>query len=170
LPTAAIGSPFSIGAPHPTDIVTHPTTGDYLYESDDTTDSVWGWSINHGTAALTPLPGSPFTVRSNPGKMAIDPTGAYLYITHTAQDIVELVRINPATGVLTPTGLTYSTGPQPKGVAVDPSGGFVCVANSGGPSISVYSLNTATGGILDFVDTYSTMRSDPEDILMTGTY
>ncbi len=87
------GSPFSI--PYgPSSLVVHPS-GNFLYVTNSNSTfqspppngpvygSVYAFSINSGTGALTPLPHSPYTTGVDPLSVVVDPTGSFAYWTST---------------------------------------------------------------------------------------
>jgi len=50
---------------------------------DDGDNDVSAYSINATTGALTPVAGSPFATGDNPTRIAVDPTGKFVYVTNS---------------------------------------------------------------------------------------
>jgi 6-phosphogluconolactonase (cycloisomerase 2 family) len=58
------------------------------------------------------------TAGSGPRSIAVDPSGAFLFVTLSVANKVAAFRINSATGLLTPlSGSPFDTGSSPLGVA-----------------------------------------------------
>ncbi len=101
----------------------HPS-GNFLYVTNSNTSfqappttgpidgSIYAFSINSGTGALTQLPGSPFATGINPSSIVLDPTGSWAYWTSTSSTTgVPLAQIigysvNASSGVLSPLSWT----------------------------------------------------------------
>ena len=67
---------------------------------------------------LAALPGFPVQVGAHPSAIASDSSGAYLYVTDSAQNVAYGFQI--ASGGLTPlSGSPYATGSQPSAIVVD---------------------------------------------------
>ena len=152
LSTGALGSPATSGGPHSSWSVVAAPSGKFLYVSDTPMDAVDGFSVNSTSGALTPLPGSPFSL-GNPsgsatGGLAIEPGGKFLYATDTNATNVVGFSINSSTGSLTPlTGSHAMTGSGPLGEVVDPQGKFLFVANSGDATLSSFAINSSNGAL-----------------------
>lgn len=111
--TAIAGSPFAAElstASVPTAVAIHPS-GRFLYAVNVADGSISGFAIDPDSGALTPLAGSPFTavyesngphgiIAVTRDPMAIDPSGAFLYVNTTRQQIA-YYKINQNTGALT---------------------------------------------------------------------
>src|SRR5262249_13966911 len=86
-------------APRPVSVAVSPN-GAYAYVvTNFYYDNVYAFSINAGTGALTPVPGSPFTADGNATSVALSPNGAYAYVTMSEN--VSVYSINAGTGALT---------------------------------------------------------------------
>jgi len=153
--TEVPGSPFAAGsAPH--HVVVHPSAN-FLYASNlnDPMGSISAHTIDATTGALTAIAGSPFATQAGspgPGRLAIDPSGKYLYVglggTAAANDFVAAFSINSSTGALTAVpGSPFSAGNGSFSVAVDPSGKYVYTANTVDNTISAFAIDLSTGAL-----------------------
>jgi 6-phosphogluconolactonase (cycloisomerase 2 family) len=93
--------------------------------------------------------GNPYLTGANPGAVAVDPTGHFVYVVDSSSDRVSGFAIDPSDRALTPVpGSPYlSTGFTPAGVATEPSGRFVYIANQGSASIDAYTIDAHTGAL-----------------------
>jgi len=153
--TEVPGSPFAAGsAPH--HVVVHPSAN-FLYASNlnDPMGSISAYTIDPTTGALTAIAGSPFATQAGspgPGRLAIDPSGKYLYVglggTAAANDFVAAFSINSSTGALTAVpGSPFSAGNGSFSVAVDQSGKYVYTANTVDNTISAFAIDLSTGAL-----------------------
>ncbi len=159
--TQLAGDPFTAGAGS-YGVVTYPlgtASGGFVYTANSALNTISGFSYD-STGNLTELPGSPFTVGSQPKGIAIDAAGKFLYVTNYADFSVSTMSIDSQSGLLTPVGTPVLTGnltnvpnPGPIDVKVDPSGKFVYVVNSLDGSVSLF---TSNAGVLTLSATYPT--------------
>jgi len=108
---------------------------------------VQAFAVNAGVPFLKPLAGSPFTAGTNPYGLAIDPSGAHLYVANLGDNSISEFTIG-SNGVLaqisgSPLGESFSA---PVSLLVDPSGKYLYVANEGSSNIAAYTI--ASGGSL----------------------
>ncbi len=149
--TGTVGSPIPVaGPPAGIDIKIFPG-GKFLYVSDFDSGSVYVYSIDLSTGALTAVSGSPFSFPGHTGSggpIAIDPAGKFLFSSSAAGAIVSFT-INPQNGILTPgTAQIITDNNQPVFLLVDPSGKFLIASNhsdSSGGGFSVFSIDSSTG-------------------------
>ncbi len=154
--TGTFGSPNTIaGAPAGIDTKVYPGST-FLYVSDFNSGSIFAYSIDRSTGALTALAGSPFSFpghTGNGGPIAIDPAGKFLFNSNASGAIVSYT-INSQTGFLTPgTAPVVNDSNQPIYLLVDPTGKFLLVSNhadSSGRNYSVFSIDS-TAGVLTAV-------------------
>jgi len=89
---------------------------------------------------------------TNPGSVAVDPSGKFAYVANNGSNNVSTYNINASTGALTSVGPAVAAGTDPASVTVDPTGKFVYVANSfngvGGNSVSAYRIDAPDGGLI----------------------
>jgi len=101
-----VGNPYPVGgAP---ESVTVDPTGQFLYVANSKGGTVWGFTINAATGALTSINGSPFDTgqggSTTPTAVAVEPSGQYLYVANGDASTVSIFGIVPGTGVLTAVG------------------------------------------------------------------
>jgi 6-phosphogluconolactonase (cycloisomerase 2 family) len=101
----------------PVGVTTHPTAP-FLYVTVE--------CAGHGLYAYkydaftnrTPVPGSPFFASEDPGAIAIEPSGRFVYATHPSLGSLEAYRINQNNGQLTAIPGSTVSAPSPNGIAV----------------------------------------------------
>ena len=151
--TPVTGSPFTTlvnGGPF--GLAVHPN-GNFLYiamSGNGTAGTqIVGQKIDTTTGALSPIPGSPFTVGNEPSGVTIDPAGKFLYVTNMMDDTVSAFTIDGTSGALTAiAGSPFSTGPgsAPFLMAVNKSSSLLYVLGANSTSISVFTI--ASSGAL----------------------
>lgn len=148
--TAVAGSPFPTGQ-QPQSMV-FDATGAYLYVSNIKDDSISGYVLNASTGALTQLGAAlKLSTGSNPAQLAR--TGNFLYVVYQTSGTVEVLPIDPTTGVLSLGTLDgtspYSTDTGPFSLAINPAGTVLYTANTGtgSGSISSFTIDPATGDL-----------------------
>lgn len=128
------------------------TSTDFIYVSDanGTDDSVYGYSANTQTGALTAITGSPFTagLTAPPEGLASDPRGKFLYVTQANNNQIAGFTIG-SNGALTPmAGSPFNTGDTyPSAIVVDAAGAFLYASNNQSVlgSVSGFSIDSSTG-------------------------
>ena len=150
--------------------------GTFLYISDFNTGSVYAYSINQSTGALTPVSGSPFThpsLSGHGGPIAINPAGTYLFFSNASGTIVSFT-IDAQSGLLRPNvALPVNDNNQPGYLLVDSTGNFLIASNhadSSGRNYSVFSINSSTGVLIEVVGSPFTFgqNTQPEQILLNS--
>ena len=175
--TETLGAPVSIaGAPAGIDIKIDPA-GNFLYVSDFNSGSVFGYSIERSTGALTILGGAPFSFpghTGNGGPIAIDPAGKFLFSANASGDIVSYT-INTQTGVLTPgTAPVITDSNQPVYFLIDPMGKFLIASNhsdASGKNYSVFSINSTTAVLTEVQGSPFTIgqNTGPQQIVLNSS-
>jgi 6-phosphogluconolactonase (cycloisomerase 2 family) len=122
----------------------------FLFASnDDPPGSVFAFTVDATSGALTSVAGSPFTISSSsgntqPAAIAVDLTGQYVYTALPATNQVAAFSIASASGALSPVaGSPFATGNSP--VALAAVNGFLYVSNAKDGTTSGYSIDPATG-------------------------
>jgi 6-phosphogluconolactonase (cycloisomerase 2 family) len=149
--TPVAGSPFPVGG-NPLSLVRGGAGGNFLYTAnpDATNPSISGFSIDRDTGALSPLSGSPFPIPVS-HFMAIDPTGAYLYVTSGANILG--YGIDPNTGALAALpGFPVAAGANAYSISIHPTNQdltsqAVYVTNDAAASVSGFTMDTTTGAL-----------------------
>jgi 6-phosphogluconolactonase len=93
------------GTNWPAEVLAHPS-GRFLYGSNRGHDSLVIYRIADN--GLLELLGHEPTGGRNPRNFGIDPTGRFLFAAHQDSHDIVAFAIDPGTGLLTPTGETYS--------------------------------------------------------------
>jgi 6-phosphogluconolactonase (cycloisomerase 2 family) len=119
----------------------------YVPNFGDNTVSVYSIGAN---GLLTPITGSPFSIASFSGPVAVvtDPAGKFLFVLNngTTTGSVSVANIVAGGGLGTEvTGSPFAAGAVPFSMVMDPAGKFVAVANNFDNSLSLYTLNSSTG-------------------------
>jgi DNA-binding beta-propeller fold protein YncE len=87
-----------------------------------------------------------FAAGTSPAGVAVDPTGAYIYVTDSATN--QLYGYAQINNVPTPLRSSpFNTGNDPLGITVDPRGEYVYVANFGSSTISSYAIAASNGNL-----------------------
>lgn len=143
-----------------------------------TTGSVYGYTVNTATGALTGVgSNNPAGSGNTPFGIAVDPSDSFVFATSTFQHYIWVYAIGTG-GVL--TNLTNSpfatTGSGPYEIAVSPlgtaNGGYVYTADSATSQIDGFSYDT-TGNLTALTGSpYSAGATQPEGIIIdpTGKY
>lgn len=123
----------------------------FLYVVNSIEASVHGFSIDGSTGRLSSV-GPAVAADDAPLYAAATPDGKFLYVANAGTDAIGVsgYRIEPSTGVLTPTDpaeFPTSGDSQPVGIAVDPTSTRVYTANS--QTVSAFAINETTGALLD---------------------
>ena len=163
--TPVLGSPFPTppsiySSENPTGIAIDPA-GRFLFVSSGNTPDLFAFTIDPNTGTLSAVAGSPFSLGCvslmasltmpptgcSPGGLAVDPSGAFLYVTGGDANAVYGLSIDPNTGALAllPDSPVAAT-PYPNFIITN--GAVLYVTNNASPlSVSIFSLNSATGGL-----------------------
>lgn len=130
-------------------------------------NTISGYAIDATTGALTPLPGSPFTVGLNPDSLVIDPSNKFLYVANRVSDDISAFVVNSSTGALTPiTGSPFPAGSEPDNMVVDPSGKHVYVANQRSGDVWVYTIDSETGTLTPINGSPFSVGSSPASLIV----
>jgi hypothetical protein len=152
-------APIVPGGDISSELVTAQET--YLYGAFPTTQSLYAWTINATTGALTAVAGSPYTI-AGVGGMILDasgvnlsgvvtnPSGSFLFIADAADEQILTYQIGTG-GTLT-AGATVSTvgAVSPWNLAIDGLGKYLYVTEGtegNGTQVAVYAINASTGAL-----------------------
>jgi len=95
---------------------------------------------------LQTVTGSPFPAGDNPGPLAEDAYGNFLYVVDTGSDQVSGYRISASNGSLTAfTGAAIATGSGPTSIAIRSDDSWMFVSNVNAATLSQYAITIATG-------------------------
>ena len=113
--TNVSGSPFESGFPYEQSLAIDPL-GRFVYAADDNPAGISAYTVDSTTGVLTPIAGSPFALASEPGSMAIDPSGKFAYV---ASNGVAAYAVDGANGTLAPiSGSPFAVGTGPVALAI----------------------------------------------------
>jgi hypothetical protein len=142
--TPVSGSPFvipgqTVSNSRPLGIVDN---GSFVYAALADSNQIAAFSIDSGTGAITPVPGSPFPAGDDPTVLTL--TNNFLYAVNWTDGSISGYGVNPGNGVLAPIpGSPF--GSDGSTLAADPSGKYLYVSLSVG--IQVYNINSVTGAL-----------------------
>ena len=150
--TPVSGSPF--GIPGQTVVNSEPygivDTGKFVYAALVGSNQIAEFSIDTGTGALTPVPGSPFTGQDVPAILAL--TDKFLYAINATDGSLSGYSINSISGALTPIpGSPF--GSENTYFAIDPSGEYMYVSQSS--AILSWNINPVTGVLTQGTEDFS---------------
>jgi len=124
--------------------------GKYLYIANSGGNSVTGYSINAATGAVTAIAGARVTTNFAPNGLAIDPSGAFLYVSTAFGNSGDLegFSINPASGSLTALPGSPFASFLATAVKASPSGKYVYAADEVN-GVRAFSLNAMSGALTE---------------------
>lgn len=133
------GSPFLAGlAPY---FIAVDPSGRFVYTANFyfglSSGNVSGYTIDAGTGSLTAIPGSPFPAGNNPGGIAVDLSGRFVYTANDGSSTSSGYVINPSTG-----GLISIPG-SPFPTAINP----ISVTTVGSPGPRSSTVTTIASGV-----------------------
>jgi len=114
---------------------------------------VTGFAVDSTTGALTQLAASPFAAGKDPGHIASDPKGKFLFTANSQDNTVSAFTIDGTSGALTPVaGSPFPAGGGPVSVTVDRDGAFVYVGMqpspiAGNQGLSAFSIDGTSGAL-----------------------
>jgi len=120
-------------------------------------------SIDQNSGALTPVPGSPFAVRNNPGALAQDSSN-HLFVLNNADHTVSAFSV-ASNGMLTPVGIAVAAGTATGGMVAYPPSLYVADTNAG--SILTFTIDATTGALAPAGST--TVSSPPLQLTVVST-
>ncbi|MGO8867700.1 MAG: lactonase family protein [Alphaproteobacteria bacterium] len=169
--TAIYGSPFA-GEPGPyhadPDSITVDASGRFAYVVMDGLQTVWTYTIDANSGALTGT-GPSVIVGGTPYSITADPAGQFVYVTcESGLSPILAYAIDASTGALTAVaGSPFGVGPDfTTSLAVDPSGQFAYVANVAKSTISTYTIDAGSGAL---TATGSVVATGAEPLFVTTT-
>jgi 6-phosphogluconolactonase (cycloisomerase 2 family) len=148
--TEIIGSPWASGLV-PNGVTVDPTDRFVYVTAQSTTSpypfSVYGFTINSATGALTPISGSPFSNAGAGRGLAVEPTGRFLYVVNSGGNIAGYT-IDSTIGALTPiSGSPWPAGRAAGAIGMDPLGKFVYETNYFDNDVRGYTIDSTTGAL-----------------------
>jgi 6-phosphogluconolactonase (cycloisomerase 2 family) len=107
---------------------------------------------------LLPVTGKLFPTGDNPGPLAVDAYGKFLYVVDTGSNQLSGFEINPSTGSLTAFTTEPSTGSGPNAIAIRSDDSWLFVSNVNSNTLSQYSIVPATGGLTPAAEPITTFN------------
>jgi 6-phosphogluconolactonase (cycloisomerase 2 family) len=108
---------------------------------------------------LHPVTGHIFLTADDPGPLAVDAYGKFLYVVDTGSNELSAFTINPSSGSLTAFNQpTISTGLGPNAIAIRSDDSWVFVANINSNTLSQYAIIPSTGALLPTSQPVSTFN------------
>jgi 6-phosphogluconolactonase len=144
--------------------------GKFLYFANSGGNSVTGYSINATTGAVTAIASARVTTNFAPNGLAIDPSGAFLYVSTAFGNSgdVEGFSINPASGALTPLPGSPFASFLATAVKASPSGKYVYVADEVN-GVRAFSLNAMSGALTEIAGSPFPAGNEPFGIAIDPT-
>jgi DNA-binding beta-propeller fold protein YncE len=126
-------------------------------------------SCYHADYSLLPVVGSPYPAGDNPGPMAADAYGNFLYAVNTGSNNISGYKISPTNGALTPLiPATVATNIGPNSIAIRSDDTFMFVADLVSATISQYAITPATGELTPIIPPITTFDY-PSGVAVTQT-
>jgi 6-phosphogluconolactonase len=128
------------------------------------------FSVSPGS--LTRVPGSPFSLNTSIGLLAVDNLDSLLFVPNPSQNTVSAFSVQASGSLGVVPGSPFATGVAPVAALVSPGGGFLYVINSGATTISQYSISALNGTLTALTDTSPTVGTNPQFLVLdpSGKY
>jgi 6-phosphogluconolactonase len=141
----AVSVPAGSGPRH---FVFHPS-GKYVYACGELNSTViaFTYDAERGTLQqqqiVSTLPAE--TPSNSTAEILIAPHGRQLYVSNRGHDSIAVFALDPATGMLTPTGHVPTGGRTPRNFGIDPTGKWLLAANQNSGNVVVFRVDPAAG-------------------------
>ncbi|HLW51233.1 MAG TPA: beta-propeller fold lactonase family protein [Candidatus Angelobacter sp.] len=121
----------------------------FIYVANSTSNTVSGYSLNHGSGFLTPVGTAvpPTPVGTNPIAVGVDSTGQFLFVLNQGSNNILTFSIDSVRGLLTAVGSPVTVPANSQFMVVSPNSAFLYV--SAGTGISGFAIGP--GGALSAV-------------------
>ncbi|MBZ5718881.1 MAG: lactonase family protein [Acidobacteriia bacterium] len=154
--TPISGSPFQVGSGTGPYGLAIDSVGKFLFLTHVNTQSIYVFTRDANTGALTSVPSSPFAA-NDPWQLVVHPSDNFLYASNTydLMGSISAYAIDRSTGALTEiAGSPFTTvagWPGPSGLAISSSGKFL-YAGLGGTAnanhlVAAFSIDSSTGAL-----------------------
>jgi 6-phosphogluconolactonase len=117
-----------------------------LYVADTGSNELSAYFINRSNGSLQPVPGSPVAVDGYPSGVAVHPSGDYVYVTASSNDVTAFAVQQDGSLVSVP-GSPFPTQSNPVALVIDPTGRFLYVTDLTADWVDAYAIDTATGAL-----------------------
>ncbi len=125
--------------------------------------SVWQYSIDPVTGALSPKTPASVAAVNSPVGVAVTPDGKSAYVANSGYTTVSQYSIDPGTGALSPKTPATVASDSPYAVAVTPDGKSAYVTASNDDIVSQYSIDPVTGALSPKSPATVVAGTNPED-------
>jgi 6-phosphogluconolactonase (cycloisomerase 2 family) len=170
--TAIAGSPFKVtprASVAAEALAIHPS-GNFAYVTDSGANTVFAYTIDSASGALTAVAGSPFATGTGPAAIAIDPAGKVAIVANQTSGDVSTFTINSATGALAQSaGSPFATGAAPTSVGITPSGHYAYVADGLANKVVGFSIDSTTGAVAAVPGVSFTTGSSPVSVAVDAS-
>ena len=141
----------------------------YLYAANKVDGTVSAFTINPANGSLAKIVGSPYSLVTTgtpaPQALAIDPSGAFLYVANQGTNNVSAFTITNGTGQLTAiTGSPFSVGTAPVFILAEPAGTYLYVANQTSTNVTGFTYDSTTGKLTTITGSPFTVGSAPASL------
>ena len=82
---------------------------------------------------------------SSASEIHVHPSGKFVYAANRGHDSITSFTVNPATGLLTASGITHVRGATPRNFNIEPSGRWLLAAGQDSHSLASFAIDAATG-------------------------
>ena len=166
------GSSVTTGATSDPSALTIDRTGRFAWVVNWTTNTIYTYSVNQSTFALT-FVSSTSSSYLRPTFIVADQTGRYLFVAHylaANNQNISTWAINQATGTPSLLG-SLDTGPSVSGIVGDTTGRFLFFSNSADNQLETYRINAfgaSSGTFADGITIGSGRNASPQVALDVG--
>ena len=133
----------------PRHFVFHPSMK-FAYTNNELSSSITAFNYDATKGSLKEfqmIPTLPkgWNGRNSTAEIRVHPSGKFLYCSNRGHDSIATFLIDPATGMLTPTGHESVQGKTPRNFNLDPTGTYLLAANQNSGNIVVFKVDQKTG-------------------------
>ncbi len=124
--------------------------GKFAYTASYTDGTIYAYTIDPNTGALTAVAGTPYADGTNPAAVSLAPNGKFAFSASNNGTQINAFTIDQTTGALAPVG-TYSTGfvngSTYPDIAVDPQSAYLYLASAGDNEVVGFAIDQTTGAL-----------------------
>jgi 6-phosphogluconolactonase (cycloisomerase 2 family) len=143
------GNPLALDAGSPNSIVFTPNNN-LMYVSLGTGGvDICTFNVSSGVLTQTNQILKPKATAYADQGLAVDPSGAHLFVAETGANAVRVLSIATSGALTEVSGSPFTTGLGPTGVLVDSTGSYVYVTNRTDGTVSAFTLVATTGSLTE---------------------
>jgi 6-phosphogluconolactonase len=148
--TVTNGSGTTASANVTTVAVNCASVGKFAYTASNTDGTIYAYTINPSSGALTLVTGSPYPDGTAPAAVSLAPNGLFAFSASDNGTKIHAFTINQTSGQLTevagsPFITGFVTGSSYPDIAVDPQSAHLYLASAGDGEVAGFSINQTTG-------------------------